>query len=713
VINSGGSSRVPVDLGKASGVGSVLLVLVFLVKVYAVARYSLTTMTGLVAATPLQVVLGTISFYAYLVMPALALGTAWLGVGWLRAPDRASVAPATWPVLAGIVALTMLMSPLVFLWTGVALLAACLRLELGIRRLLRDAPAVTPDRRYLWWWLLLVVAVASAWQFPDLRVPGLVLVASSLVLELPLSDRVWVFLRRRRRLRRFLGRTRGFLGLPGPSAAAVRAAVPRLARQARGRTFLHLGTVALTWYLVSTVATPWAPAQIFVLKAPVEISTQDKSVAPRALNVEHVWAPIGYLLTQNDGTMTVLEADTRRIVHFPADGVRAMPICHQDNDQLPGKRPLLSYLTGTAYNSPNITCETLREQLVPTRGIAFNHAGTVLAGAGWNGAIGLWNPATGDSVGAAVPPRHTSRRAEAPPESGQVAYPLAFNATGTVLAEANPDGTVTLLRTGAYQIGSTLPARLTPTGSPAPVVALAFSPDGHTLVTAAADTVTLWNPSAGQATSHLTPDPGAPVNALAFAGQDGKTLVTGDDNDKIQLWDIPDPAHPARLGSALKGHENQEIDGSHRTNVIYAIAISPDGRTVAVGGGRRDIVRKRFSEKYQADATVQLWDITHRATPVKLGHPLRGHTGAVNAVTFSPDGRTLATASSDATVRRWQVTDPARPTELGHPLKGHTGAVNAVTFSPDGKTLATTGSDQTIRLWDCPRGQTWDVLTPP
>ncbi|MFN8498685.1 MAG: hypothetical protein U0641_12605 [Anaerolineae bacterium] len=80
--------------------------------------------------------------------------------------------------------------------------------------------------------------------------------------------------------------------------------------------------------------------------------------------------------------------------------------------------------------------------------------------------------------------------------------------------------------------------------------------------------------------------------------------------------------------------------------------------------------------------------------------PSPGHSSSLKGVAFSPDGKTLASASADETIRLWDVSNPQQAVPLGSPLKGHSGVVENVAFSPDGKTLASASNDSTIILWD-------------
>ncbi|WP_370424083.1 hypothetical protein AB8O64_35405 (plasmid) [Streptomyces sp. QH1-20] len=140
------------------------------------------------------------------------------------------------------------------------------------------------------------------------------------------------------------------------------------------------------------------------------------------------------------------------------------------------------------------------------------------------------------------------------------------------------------------------------------------------------------------------------------------------------------------LLSAYARYYANQLTG--HTSPIQSTSFSPDGRTLATAS---------------FDHSVKLWD----ARSHRLLATLTGHTDAVNTVAFSPNGSTLATASNDRSVKLWD----ARSHRLLATLTGHTNMVEGVAFSPDGHTLASVGSDRTVRLWAVRGHRALAVLT--
>ncbi|BBD53829.1 WD-40 repeat-containing protein [Planktothrix agardhii NIES-204] len=128
--------------------------------------------------------------------------------------------------------------------------------------------------------------------------------------------------------------------------------------------------------------------------------------------------------------------------------------------------------------------------------------------------------------------------------------------------------------------------------------------------------------------------------------------------------------------------------GGHAQGV-YGVSFSPDGKFLATGS---------------ADRTVKLWD----ASTGKEIKTLSGHINSVKAVSFSPDGKLLATGSEDKTVKLWNTT-------TWEEIKTLTGrsSVHAVSFSPDSKLLATGSADSMVKLWDVSTGKEIKTLTRP
>lgn len=113
------------------------------------------------------------------------------------------------------------------------------------------------------------------------------------------------------------------------------------------------------------------------------------------------------------------------------------------------------------------------------------------------------------------------------------------------------------------------------------------------------------------------------------------------------------------------------------TQGVRALTFSADGRMLAT---------------VCSDTTALLWDVSSR----QLKEELSRRIGLVVVATYSPDGRTLAVGNVDNTSRIWD----AATWQLRTSLIGHTDKISVLRFSPDNKTLATGSYDDTVRIWD-------------
>lgn len=206
------------------------------------------------------------------------------------------------------------------------------------------------------------------------------------------------------------------------------------------------------------------------------------------------------------------------------------------------------------------------------------------------------------------------------------------------------------------------------------VWSVAFARSGRSIASTSIDgSARVWDPVSGWIVTTIPLGPGM-GRSLAIS-PDGKFVAVGGGGTVVAIHDVE------------TGERQWTIDTHDRA--ANSLAFSPDGRTLAVTGG--------------SGGTVELWDTVTRGLRQRLSH-----AGSLpKRLAFAPDGRALAAADDGGRVSVWDVGDGRLRTHFA----AHNEAIIALAYSADGHVLATGASlDPVARLWDAETGRALAAL---
>ncbi|MDB4614215.1 protein kinase [bacterium] len=279
--------------------------------------------------------------------------------------------------------------------------------------------------------------------------------------------------------------------------------------------------------------------------------------------------------------------------------------------------------------------------------VDFNPDGTRLATASDDKTVRIWDTGTGEELAVLKGHRHWVSGVDYSPDGG-------------TLASSSRDGTVKLWDTRTNKEIATLTAHR------GAVYCVEFSPDGSCLASGALDsTVKLWDAKTGKEIRTITGHTGR-VRRMAF-DPEGKRLVSGGYDSNVQVWDV---ASGTQVATAYLS-----------CAAVFGISFTADGKRFAVCG---------------TDSMVHVYEALSGREIMTISPGI-----GVSSVRFSPDGQRLAAGlSGSGAVKIWDASQKHEATVL----KGHTGTVTTVSFSPDGSRMYSESEKQKL-VWDVPTGK--------
>jgi RNA polymerase sigma factor (sigma-70 family) len=309
----------------------------------------------------------------------------------------------------------------------------------------------------------------------------------------------------------------------------------------------------------------------------------------------------------------------------------------------------------------------LRHESVPVF-LAASPNGRLLAAAGEDGRIKVWDPVQGTLV--------TQLRAFEPtdlpdPELGHSArrVRLAFSGLrfpdNQTLAAGLTSHAGDAAEVILWDAATSRERGRFPTGR-----GFAFSADSTTLATERNGDLVVWTVATGKVATRIK---GADkLHALAL-GPNGRTAVSGEETGVIQLWDLASGKPVQRFQVRPAGPIPGPQDG---------LVLSPDGRLAAPGGSWA--------------GSLPIWETS---TGLEL-RTLAVSSGLVYSVTLSADGRRLAAVTRDSSIR---VIEVATGKTIQAIAEAHgTAGITTLAFTADGKTILSGGTDGTICCWPLP-----------